>query len=83
MKFSKTSIKKVKKEIEKNKDRGPMFTVTSDNLDVKINRDIKGKWKGFKFSELREDGEGFRLLCWIAGGNFDEKVVRIAEEMTK
>ena len=85
MPLMKTSLKKAKKKnevLKENKKRNlPLFSVTDDNLDVFINRNIQDKWEGFLFSQLRDDYEGRRLLKWVINGDFDDRVKELAEEM--
>ncbi len=80
----KTSLKKAKvkknQQIENKKRSLPLFSVTDDNLDVFVNRNIQDKWEGFLFSQLREDYEGRRLLQWVLKGDFDDRVKELAEE---
>jgi len=84
MKLQKTSLKKSKKRSKQLVSSGPLFTVTKDNLDVRINKNIKDKWEGFLFSQLRDDWEGRRLLTWIAQADgFPSRVTEIAEEMVR
>ena len=77
----KISIKKVKIKKKKDSDNGPLFSLINDKMDVVVNRNIGGKWKGFKFSELRDDFEGRRLLFWVSNQSFDKKIVALAKEM--
>lgn len=75
-----SKIKKKKKDIDENA-YVPLFTITESGIDVKINKDIKGHWKNFLFSQLREDPEGRRLLYWIVRSNFPDRVKEIAQEL--
>jgi hypothetical protein len=80
MKLGKTSLSKVKVKGKTNT-HVHLFTLTNNNMDVKINRDIGGHWKGFLFTELREDPDGIKLLSWVARSDFPSRVKEIAEEL--
>lgn len=82
VKLLKTNLKSVseKRSSEKNQNR-PLFEITKNGMDVLITRDIGGKWKGFLFSDVRDDHEGQNLLRWIIRSDFQQRVRDIANEM--
>lgn len=80
VKLRKMSINSVKNKKVKT---ASLFTIINDNMDVRINRDIGGKWKGFTFSQLMDDYEGRRLLFWISNQDFNKRVVELAKEMVE
>lgn len=82
MKIQKLNIKKIKqKKKEDDKNVGPLFLITQDGIDVIVNKDIGGHWKGFLFSELRDDLEGRKLLYWVVRSDFPKRVKEIAQEL--
>lgn len=84
MPFQKVNSRKVKSKVEKDKLHGPLFTIVvveKTDVDVVVNRDIGGHWKGFKFSQLGEDHEGRKLLFWIMNNEgFDARIRKVAED---
>lgn len=83
MPFKKTDLTKVKAAVAKRPARKPFFELIGNGYDAVINRPIKGEWEGFKFSQLKDDYEGRRLLLWISKAEWieDEAVRELASEM--
>lgn len=82
MGFKKVNISKIKKNSKELQEKSlPLFSITKNGIDVLVNKHIKGHWKGFLFSQLREDPEGRKLLYWVVRSAFPDRVREIAQEL--
>ena len=85
MKLSKLDVDKfkvLKKEIEDQKLPGLEFV--NGRTDVLINKPIGGKWKGYLFSQLRDDFDGKKILFWVTKQErFDMEIRKLAQEMLR